>query len=435
MLVKLRRPLDEQTLREFQTQVEGFLGKSVVVKPVGGLDVVSVSAPGIDVNSFTRDGRFLSFEESFGADYVEPDFRLKLLSLPNDEFFRNQWGLYNSGQKLGACGGAQPEGPASGAAGADIGVAGAWAKTTGSANTLVATLDTGVDYSHPDLRDNIWRAPIDFDVTVGGQPVHCAANSYGFNVVKRSCDPADTDSGGHGTHVAGVIGAASDDSTGTVGVSQKVHVLAVNAFEDGGACVSQLADAIDLLIQLKRTPGLGADIRVVNNSYGYRATTDGNCHAAETCESRTLRAAVDRAGEAGMLFVAAAGNEGLNTDCDPEYPASFDLPNIISVAATRNEDKLADFSSFGPASVHVAAPGQDICSPATNGRYSYVSGTSFAAPFVSGTAALVLSRCDLTTDRLKAAILENADVIDLLAGKVAGGRRLNAGRAVSACGP
>jgi subtilisin family serine protease len=209
----------------------------------------------------------------------------------------------------------------------------------------------------------------------------------------------------------------------------------VRAFDNNSGCVSQVANAIDFLVQIKQRPELNANVVVVNNSYGFLGQTDSDCQPDDNCSSKTLRAAVQRAGEYGMLFVAAAGNDSKDTRCYPVYPASFDLPNVISVAASDNRDELATFSNYGSSSVHLAAPGVGICSTVNNANlYGYREGTSMAAPFVSGAAALLWSRCDLGTAALKQALIDSVDRPLGLQDKTISRGRLNVANAVKACG-
>jgi thermitase len=434
VLVKFRRPVEQIGLENIQTFVEQELQlqKPVTVREVGGLNVVSITSPGLDASVFTKKFNLRSPDDMFAIEFAEPDFTLRLHSLPDDEFFNNQWGLSNTGQTLKSCDQSQPTEPITGTAGADIHVTDAWGKTQGSKDIVVAIIDTGINFNHPDLKDNVWSADMPFDLNIGGVPVHCAKGSHGFNAITNTCDPTDND--GHGTHIAGIIGAVADNKIGVAGIIPHTSLMAVKAFQGTSSCVSQIANAIYFLTQVKRLLGPKANIRVLNNSYGFAAQKIGLCEPHENCESKTLKAAVELARDNDMLFVASAGNDKLNTDCDPVYPASFNLSNIISVAATTNTDELADrFSNFGPQSVHLGAPGVNICSTGKDSGYNYKEGTSMAAPFVSGAAALVLSRCNLSTGDLKKDLLDNVDHPPLLNGKFITNGRLNIGKAVNGC--
>jgi subtilisin family serine protease len=428
--------MDKSRLAEFKALLEEDTGKQVTIKEVGWLNVFAISATGLTVAQFEEISARRAFADRFAIEYDEPDFQIKSHSPPNDALFKNQWGLQNTEQALRPCDLSLPEEASARVRGADINVNAAWALTKGSKNIAVAVIDTGVDYNHPDLSDNIWYAPSDFSFKIGGDMIDCKKDSHGFNAIENTCDPMDND-GGHGTHVAGIIGAVADNEIGVAGVNPKITIIGVRALDSlGGGCASQVVNAIDFLIKLKQHPDFKVDIRVVNNSYGFVGETIGQCEFNEVCESRTLREAISEAGKQGILFVASAGNDYNNIDCRPVFPASFKLPNIISVAASDSGDSLASFSNYGPGSVHLAAPGKTICSTIKgSSKYSYMNGTSVAAPFVTGTAALVLSRCNLSTADLKDQLLNNVARPTGLAGKTITGGRLDAGKAVSTCVP
>lgn len=436
ILVKLTKPVEKIGLKNIQTFLEDRIPGPVLVSQVGSLNVVSIEAPGINPGVMDRERKLGLFKEKGKSlvDYIEPDAKLTVHTRPNDPYFANQWGLFNEGQTLGTCGlsGALP--PES-RAGADINVLPAWSRPGRYQPFVVAVLDTGMDLKNPDLENRLWSAPQAFDVQVAGKKVHCEAGSHGFNAITNLCDPNDVQ--GHGTSVAAILGATGDNGLGTVGVYPEVSIIAIKAFDEtGGACVSQVVNAIDFLVKVKQQAGLKADIRIVNNSYGMKAATISPCKVHPTCKSRVLAEAVGQTTANGILFVASDGNSTRDTDCVPEFPAGFELPNIVSVAASTNRDGLARFSNFG-LNVDLVAPGTDICAPGIGG-YSYKDGTSMAAPFVSGAAALLLSRCgtSLTYVDLKRKLRDNADLMNFCFRETpVPGRRLNVGRAVLSCGP
>ncbi len=435
VLAKFVRPLEEIGLKNIQSFAEERLGKPIVVKKVGGLNVVSISGDGVAPDKFLSVTALDSSNAKFAMEYVEPDFIVKLHSIPRDELFKNQWGLLNEGQALATCGGSLPKGDPLGKKGADIDVVSAWAMPVKTGEFVAAIIDAGVDYDHPDIGANLWSAAMDFDLVIGGEAVHCAAGSHGFNAITNQCDPIERTSS-HGTSVAGILAAVTDDKVGTVGVDPQVSVLSVKAFEDDSACVSQIVNAIQFITTVKSNAALRADIRVINNSYGLTAQTI-DCKIHETCQSRVLKEAVNTTLSSGILFVASAGNDRRDTDCIPEFPANFDFPNVIAVAASTNQDALAlDFTNFGVMTTHLVAPGQDICAPGIGG-YGYEDGTSMSAPFVSGSAALLLSRCGLSLSYadLKEKLIDWADTLDFqFKGKTVRGRRLNVGKALLSCG-
>jgi subtilisin family serine protease len=344
--------------------------------------------------------------------YAEPNYIWHASVLPDDPSFPRLWGLLNTGQTING---------RQGVAGADIHATGAWDVSTGSAANVVAVIDTGIDYTHPDLIANVWRAPSDFTVTIGDTSIDCAAGTHGFNAITRSCDPMDDNR--HGTHVSGTIGAAGNNGEGVVGVNWTASVMA-NKFLDasGTGNTADAINAIEFAIQARAafSPTRAANVRVLSNSWSGGAF------------SQALLDEINKAGANDMLFVAAAGNNGRNIDTFPVYPASYTAPNVLAVAATDNTDSLASFSNYG-ASVTLAAPGVDVLSTTPDNTYSSLSGTSMATPHVSGSAALILSACDLDTAALKSAIVDNVDVVGALTGWVGSNGRLNVDRALRSC--
>lgn len=327
--------------------------------------------------------------------YVEPSMRLQLLEeastpVPNDFEYPGQWNLRNTGQDEGLVG-------------ADIHAQDGWSVTTGSRSVVVAVIDTGVDFLHPDLAANVWfqsgEIPGD-GVDNDGDGFVDAVHGYDF--VSGDGDPMDDSI--HGTHVAGIIGAVGGNGMGVAGVCWEVSLMALKAFDETGQ--GDVADAIEAL-HFAVLHGA----RVVNASWGTRT------------RSRALEEAVQSALTAGVLVVAAAGNEGND---GLSFPAAFD--GVVSVAATDRKDHRALFSRYG-STVDLAAPGEDILSTIPDNRYQALSGTSMATPQVSGAAALVFSRHPGFTPRQVADILKNtADPLDT--DQSIGFGRLNLGKAL-----
>jgi subtilisin family serine protease len=345
------------------------------------------------------------------VEFVEPNYIIRLSALPNDPSFGNLWGLFNFGQDFGGVG----------VAGADVDATLAWDVSTGSHANVIGIVDSGIDYNHPDLAANMWTAPFAFSVTIGGLTINCAAGTHGFNAITNTCNPADDNS--HGTHVAGTIGAVGNNAVGVVGLNWTASMMALKFLDPtGSGTTSNAIKAIEFAVQAKAVLGTNtANVRVLSNSWA------GNAF------SQSLLNEINRANTANMLFVAAAGNSGLNNDISPSYPASFSAPNIIAVAATNNRDQRPSFSNYGASTVHLGAPGVAILSTTPNGTYSVFNGTSMAAPHVSGAAALVLSACSLTTAGLKATILNTVDPIPAMAGITTTGGRLNVNNAIRSC--
>lgn len=320
---------------------------------------------------------------------------------PNDPMFGEQWALNNVGQDGGK-------------AKADIGALKAWLKTQGSEDVVVAVLDTGVDYSHTDLAKNIWIRPDDIPA-YNDDELGIIDDIRGYNADANSGDPMDDN--GHGTHCAGIIGAEGNNGQGIAGVNWKVEIMPLKFLGRGGfGSTKNAIEAINYAVDRKKA---GVNIRVINASWG------------STMYSKALEDAIRAAGENGILFVAAAGNNSTDNDRRPHYPSNFDLPNVISVAALDRNDELASFSNFGAKTVHIAAPGKEIVSTWLNEQYREASGTSMATPQVAGVAALLISgNPDVGLEELRAKLLESVDSLDSLDGKVENGGRMNAGKAL-----
>src|SRR5947209_2267957 len=347
------------------------------------------------------------------VEYAEPNYIVHTTAVPNDARFGELWGLQNTGQTIQGF---------PGIPGADISAVAAWDISTGSRANVAAVIDTGIDYTHPDLAANVWSAPATFTVTIGGRSITCPAGSHGFNAITNVCDPLDDNN--HGSHVSGTIGAVGNNGTGVVGVNWTASIMGskfINA--SGSGTTANAINAIEFAVQAKAAFAAtsGANVRVLSNSWGGGAF------------SQALLDEINRANANDMLFVAAAGNSGTPNDLFPEYPASYNAPNVVAVAATDNTDSLAFFSNYGPSSVHLGAPGIDVLSTAVGSNYAYLSGTSMATPHVSGPALLVLSKCALNTASLKTLLLNNVDPIPSLTGLTATGGRLNVSKAIRAC--
>ncbi|MFO7774772.1 MAG: S8 family peptidase, partial [Candidatus Hydrogenedentota bacterium] len=331
------------------------------------------------------------YETRPGVTYAEPNYTIRLQNEPNDPLFGDLWGLDNTGQTDGT-------------AGADIGALEAWEHTTGSSEVVVAVIDTGVYYTHEDLTDNMWENPEpEFD------DIHGARWTDGDGTL-TSGDPMDDNS--HGTHVAGTIGAVGDNGRGVAGVNWDIQLMALRFMDDAGmGAVSDAISAIEYAIDH------GADI--INASWGTEDRSD------------SLEAILQQAADANVLVAASAGNDGSDNDDTPFFPASFDLPNIISVASSTAEDTRSSFSNWGKESVHLAAPGSQIKSTMPDNDYGYKAGTSMAAPHVAGAAALFYSlNSRAGYEMVKAKILETVTPLEAWEDVVIAGGRLNVGALV-----
>ena len=295
--------------------------------------------------------------------------------------------------------------------------------TTRDRAIVTGVVDTGVDYTHPDLAGNVWSAPASFTVNVGGKSITCAAGTHGFNAILKTCNPMDDN--GHGTHVSGTIGATGNNAVGVTGVNWTTQIMGAKFLDaSGSGSTADAINAIEFAVQAKAAfaaTGTPVNVRVLSNSWG-----GGDF-------SQALLDEINKANDNDMLFVAAAGNSFSNNDTKATYPASFQAPNMLVVAANDNPDSLAWFSNYGPTTVHLAAPGVNILSTWPGATYQLESGTSMATPHVSGAALLVLSKCPMDTASLKQTLIASVDVIPGLAGTTITGGRVNINRAIRAC--
>jgi subtilisin family serine protease len=327
------------------------------------------------------------------VEYAEPNYILTADRLPDDPRLDEQYAWYNTGQTGGV-------------PGADIDARRAWNITTGSRDVLVAVIDSGIDASHPDLAANVWTNPAE----IPGNGIDDDGNGFvddvhGWDFVNNDNDPSDDN--GHGTHVTGTIGAVGNNGLGVVGVAWQVSLLPVKFLDQLG--IGQVSDSIRAIDYAHM---MGA--RVINGSWGGGSL------------SLALKDAIAAGVPEGVVFVAAAGNTEENLDVNAQYPASFDLPNLVSVAATDENDELAPFSNWGAKSVLLGAPGVLILSTLPGERYVLASGTSMAAPMVTGAVALLDSvEPGLEPATIVSRLASSADPQPTLAGKTKSGGRLD----------
>lgn len=344
--------------------------------------------------------------------YAEPNYILRITgkrdneaeNIPTDSDFGLLWGMKNTGQKDAA--------GTEGKVGADIGAAKAWALTTGNKEISVAVIDTGVDYNHTELKNNIFVNTAE----IAGNGIDDDANGFiddihGWNFAGVSTnDPMDDNE--HGTHCSGTIGAGGNDGNKIAGVTWNVRILPVKFLTGGGS--GTLADAVKSIQYATKMK-----VNVMSNSWGGGGFT------------QTMFDAIKEAQDAGILFIAAAGNDSQNSDNSPHYPAGYQLDNVFAVAATTNLDTLASFSTYGKRTVHIAAPGHKIYSSVPKDGYDTFSGTSMATPHVSGAAALLWGTdTHMTYAQVKERLMKSRDFIPSLTRKVASSGRLNVYNAI-----
>ena len=347
-----------------------------------------------------------ALRKSPAVRYAEPDFRHELNAAPNDPSFPQEWALLNTGQRVNGT---------TGTSGADESASKAWNITTGSRSVVVAVTDTGIDYNHPDLAPNVWSNP--------GGVNGCAAGTHGYNVLNSTCDPMDDDTAynGHGTHVAGIIGAAGNNAIGVAGVNWQVTLLGVKWVNaSGSGFTSDLITALDWVIRAKQA---GVNVRVVNDSQTWPGTAG----------SQALSDEIDALGTNDILFVTAAGNTAQNNDSTPRYPCVYDRPNQICAAASDQNDQLWSSSNYGRQTVQLAAPGVNIYSTLRNGSYGFVSGCSMSAAEVSGAAALVLSTGYQSVSALRSTLLSAIDSLPAFSSVTQTGGRLDICKAIPGC--
>lgn len=356
--------------------------------------VVSVSAPRADIPSIVK-----AISAWPDVEYAEPDYLLYAAVRPNDAYFNNLWGLENIGQFSGT-----PD--------ADIDATEAWDTFTGDTGLVVGVIDSGIDYTHPDLAANMWVNPGE----IPSNGLDDDGNGYiddihGINTITGTGNPMDDN--GHGTHCAGTIGAVGNNSKGVVGVAWKVKLMGLKFLDGSGSgWTSDAIEGLQYAIRMKTQYGI--NIKITSNSWG------------SEYYSQSLADAISASNAAGMLFVAAAGNDALNTDINPHYPSSYQIANVISVASSDHNDALSSFSNYGLTSVDLAAPGSGIYSTIPNNSYAYFSGTSMATPHVAGAAALLWGyRPTIGVAEVKSLLMENVDKVSAFADRMVSGGRLN----------
>jgi thermitase len=328
------------------------------------------------------------------VSYAEPDFTQFASRVPNDPYYTLEWALVDS--------------PAD----HDIDAPTAWDTRTGCAK--VAILDTGIDTNHPDLQANVYKSDDKPNNGKDDDKNGYVDDTYGYNAIEGK--GSGEDDNGHGTHVAGIVGARGSNAVGDAGTCWSTKLVAVKFMNSKGkGSTSNAIEGIEYAVK--------RGLKIINCSFGSSAS------------SSALHDAVDYAQDKNVLLVVAAGNDGDNLEKHPIYPASYTDSNILAVAASTSGDTLASFSNFGPDSVDLAAPGDGIYSTYLGGGYRVLSGTSMASPYVAGVAAMLRKQeSDATYGELRKAIRKKVDKPPAFDGKVVSDGRLNSARALAAIG-
>jgi subtilisin family serine protease/subtilisin-like proprotein convertase family protein len=330
------------------------------------------------------------------VEFVERDSIVQAFDRPNDPYFNDLWGLNNSNDK-------------------DIDAVEAWDTNKGNREVIVGVIDTGIDYTHRDLIDNLWTNPREIpDDQIDNDRNGYVDDVHGINAIVNNGDPLDYNN--HGSHIAGTIGAVGNNNRGVVGVNQIVSLAACKFLNDEGwGYTSNALKCFNYFIGLKRA---GYNVKVLNNSWGGYFFSSALYNALKSVES------------AGILMVSAAGNDGQDTDPYPVYPAGYEIDSVVSVTATDSNDALPWYANYGNFSVDLAAPGDNILSTYANRSYGRMSGTSMATAYASGAAALFASQFpSMSSQGLKELLMNTGDIYYDLQSATNSGKRLNVGNA------
>jgi hypothetical protein len=347
------------------------------------------------------------------VEYAEPNWIYMEDAASNDP-------RYTDGTLWGLCGDASSPANAYGSQAAEVWAGG----NVGSTSVHLGLMDRGIDFYHPDIGANVWTNPYDpadgRDNDGNGyvDDIHGWDFANDDNSIYDGMDSSDTCTESHGTHVAGTMGAVGGNGRGVVGVNWRVNIISAKFMGDTQGTTANAVRALDYLIDLKRRHGL--NIPAVNNSWG------------GVSYSQALSDAIGRARAVGMLFVASAGNSSDDNDSTQRYPSSYPHDNVVAVSATNRSGGLADFSNYGEMSVDIGAPGDGVYSTLPRNTYGSMSGTSMAAPHVTGGIGLYAAgNPGASMAQIKSAILSTVVPTSGLAGKVSTGGRMNLSKALT----
>ena len=395
VLVKTHASVSLSSVENLADRLGGF-----VRRKMHSPDHYLIAFPNADIDTVENRTAALAAAGNIVA-LAEPDHIVYALeSTPNDPSYGELWGMNK------------------------IDMPKAWDISTGTGGVVVGVIDTGCDLDHPDLISNLWvntgEIPtngIDDDLNGFVDDVH----GYDF----RNNDGNPSDDTGHGTHVAGTIGAVGNNGIGVAGVNWSTRIMILKFLGPSGGYISDAIESLNYAVMMKQQ---GVSVRLTNNSWG-DSTQPGYY-------SPTMHNAIEASKDAGMLFVTAAGNNGKDNDAEPIYPASYDSSNIITVANTTSSDGKSGTSNYGATSVDLGAPGTGIHSTTVGGGYGNKSGTSMASPHVAGVAALIWELMpDLSWQEVQSAIFIGTDSISSMQGITVTGGRLNAFGALSQLDP
>ena len=373
--------------------------KTAALRSTGGRRRTLSGGSGLERLSFGLETNLESvaatLRSSPSVEFVEPNYLIKADEvIPDDAQFAEQWALRNAADNGGQ-------------RGSDIGTARAWDATTGSEKTVIAVIDSGIDFKHPDLKSNQWTNLVERRNNKDDDGNGLTDDTHGWDWVTQS--NGIEDESGHGTAVAGIIAAEGNNKTGISGVMWHAGLMSLRVLDGTGTGDVALAvEAIDYAV------AHGA--HVINCSWGTEH------------KSGALAEAVERAGKRGVMIIASAGNNGSNIDAAPHYPASYNYPHVVSVSSTDKFDQLTSWSNWGALRATIAAPGVEILSTKTGGGYEKVNGSSASAALVTGVVGLIKTlRPRLKAGSVRAMLIKGARVNPSLDGKVSTGGILNAG--------
>ncbi len=409
VLAELQQPSRQHTPDELLVQFLPGLSENLhaeALARVGGRFVERVSGDlhrialpkGTDLSAAIR-----MLHDQAGIDFAEPNWLYFHDAVSDDTYYTTNrlWGMEGDTSPL-----FQNQYGSQAAEAWDAG-------HTDCSKVMVAVIDEGAQYKHPDLKHNFWENPAEIpDNGIDDDGNGFIDDTRGWDFSRDDKSTYDGPQDDHGTHVSGTIGARGGNGKGVAGVCWKVKIIDVKFLATAGGSTANAIKSIDYVTDLKTRHNL--NLVAINASWGGGGYSQG------------LKKSIERAGKADIVFVAAAGNNGANNDTDPHYPSSYDSPTIISVAAIGSGGLLASFSNYGVTTVDLGAPGVGISSTVPDGTYASYSGTSMATPHVTGAVALYASsHPGLKATELKAAILSTVTPTTSLTGKTVTGGRLN----------